>query len=507
MIAALVSTAAMSVGAVAATLVLHPLLPFAAFALALAVMLRAARAGRADPAVPERFGRALVALAVVAAVGDRHLFVSWSGVAPDDVLAALVVAGALALPRGPRWAAAGAGAVLATYLVVGATLIAAKPYHSDAVVSTHGAAELLLAGRHPYADFDLLERLARFGLPPELSTALEDGTRVRSLQYPALAILVPAPLVAAGLADLRVLYLLEVLAIFGLVLAAAAPGWRAVALAACVGNLVILDQFVLAGVDPLWALLLLGAWLLRADRVSAVLLGLAVAARQPAWLIAPFLFVWMWQRLGRREALVRAAIALGVALLVHAPFLVSAPGAVIDGLLDSALEPQEPWGIGPAKLAGELGAVLPRMAFLAAAGSAYLLALWAVAAGHARGAAPLVLPLLPLWAGWRALQNYFAFLPLFLVLDPRSGSLPRARALDPAVAAARSARPGDGITLTSLAMPVDKELLEILACPLDHAPVREEGERLICTQCGRRYPVRDGIPVMLIEEAEMPETR
>lgn len=54
-------------------------------------------------------------------------------------------------------------------------------------------------------------------------------------------------------------------------------------------------------------------------------------------------------------------------------------------------------------------------------------------------------------------------------------------------------------------MGVDKELLEILACPLDKAPVREEGDRLVCETCGRRYPVRDGIPVMLVEEAELPE--
>ncbi len=53
-------------------------------------------------------------------------------------------------------------------------------------------------------------------------------------------------------------------------------------------------------------------------------------------------------------------------------------------------------------------------------------------------------------------------------------------------------------------MPVDKELLEILACPVDKAPVREEGDRLVCGECGRRYPVRDGIPVMLVDEAERP---
>ena len=54
-------------------------------------------------------------------------------------------------------------------------------------------------------------------------------------------------------------------------------------------------------------------------------------------------------------------------------------------------------------------------------------------------------------------------------------------------------------------VPIDAGLLAILACPVDHAPVREEGERLVCTSCGRRYPVRDGIPVMLIDEAEEAE--
>jgi len=56
-------------------------------------------------------------------------------------------------------------------------------------------------------------------------------------------------------------------------------------------------------------------------------------------------------------------------------------------------------------------------------------------------------------------------------------------------------------------MPVDKELLEILACPVDKAPVREEGDRLVCSECGRRYPVRDDIPVMLVDEAELPAQR
>jgi len=51
---------------------------------------------------------------------------------------------------------------------------------------------------------------------------------------------------------------------------------------------------------------------------------------------------------------------------------------------------------------------------------------------------------------------------------------------------------------------MDQELLEILACPECKAPVEQAGDRLVCTKCGKRYPIREGIPIMLVEEAEAP---
>jgi uncharacterized protein YbaR (Trm112 family) len=55
---------------------------------------------------------------------------------------------------------------------------------------------------------------------------------------------------------------------------------------------------------------------------------------------------------------------------------------------------------------------------------------------------------------------------------------------------------------------IDPELRELLVCPVDHGDLvdDEEAERLVCRVCGRRYPVVDGIPVMLVEEAERPGT-
>ena len=52
-------------------------------------------------------------------------------------------------------------------------------------------------------------------------------------------------------------------------------------------------------------------------------------------------------------------------------------------------------------------------------------------------------------------------------------------------------------------MPVDQELLEILACPNCKTPVRlvNNSQGLKCDTCRRVYPIKDDIPVMLIDEA------
>jgi uncharacterized protein len=52
-------------------------------------------------------------------------------------------------------------------------------------------------------------------------------------------------------------------------------------------------------------------------------------------------------------------------------------------------------------------------------------------------------------------------------------------------------------------MPVSKELLEILVCPFCKGQVvlKQDGSGLKCVECKRVYPVRDDIPIMLIDQA------
>ena len=53
---------------------------------------------------------------------------------------------------------------------------------------------------------------------------------------------------------------------------------------------------------------------------------------------------------------------------------------------------------------------------------------------------------------------------------------------------------------------IAQDLLEILRCPMDPSRTRLtlEGEHLLCQRCGLKFPVKDGFPVLIAEEAELP---
>lgn len=50
-------------------------------------------------------------------------------------------------------------------------------------------------------------------------------------------------------------------------------------------------------------------------------------------------------------------------------------------------------------------------------------------------------------------------------------------------------------------MSLHPALKELLVCPQDRAELEERNDGLFCASCGLLYPIRDGIPVMLVEEA------
>ena len=51
---------------------------------------------------------------------------------------------------------------------------------------------------------------------------------------------------------------------------------------------------------------------------------------------------------------------------------------------------------------------------------------------------------------------------------------------------------------------ISQDLLDILVCPMGKAELKLEGNYLVCTRCGPKFRIEDDIPIMLIEEAELP---
>jgi len=54
-------------------------------------------------------------------------------------------------------------------------------------------------------------------------------------------------------------------------------------------------------------------------------------------------------------------------------------------------------------------------------------------------------------------------------------------------------------------MNLDPTLLQIIVCPACRSDLEVQGEELVCTGCGLAYPVRDDIPVLLVDEARKPD--
>ena len=48
---------------------------------------------------------------------------------------------------------------------------------------------------------------------------------------------------------------------------------------------------------------------------------------------------------------------------------------------------------------------------------------------------------------------------------------------------------------------IDNDLLKMLVCPQSKAPLRFEEGELVCEKSGLAYPIIDGIPILLVEEA------
>lgn len=52
---------------------------------------------------------------------------------------------------------------------------------------------------------------------------------------------------------------------------------------------------------------------------------------------------------------------------------------------------------------------------------------------------------------------------------------------------------------------INKDLLDLMICPLTGDKLRQEEDKLVSEKWGVKYPIRNGIPIMLVKQAELPD--
>ena len=348
--------------------------------------------------------------------------------------------------------------------VVANGLFSTPQYTNDGTSLDENAAMQLLQGHNPYTNSDLVHIARYFRLDPSWTTPLREGqfanrltypsqvdvdsvflTSLKSghlpefeskVSYPALSFLSLVPFVWLGIYNVLPFYALcYVLLVF--------IGWKLArrelrpwVLLLALANVAMLGSVVGGNLDVLATLLVVVAWLGRERRwLSALMLGLALACKQPTWFFLPFYAVLMVRTHGWKEAAWRVSIAGGLALALNLPFILWNAGAWMAGVMAPVSDPMFPMGVGIVGLVGSpvLPSYMPGIIYsVLEYGVFYPLCIawyWRICRTHPEAA--MLLAVAPLFFAWRSLPSYFACaaFPMFLLLASRGnmnrGSQPR----------------------------------------------------------------------------------
>jgi len=336
--------------------------------------------------------------------------------------------------------------------------------YNDATAMSHQASETLLEGENPYTEANIIAALEKhpaatvtplrqgdfaevFPRPSQeqlkevLSEARESGNGApeeleSKVSYPAGSFLFQTPLVALGLEDLRIFYLICAVAAGSIVLWRAPSALRPWAVAAFLVSVVLWNLIATGTIDTLYVLFVLLGWMLRSRLfVASVFMGLAAATKQIAWAYALFFLILVLRERGWKPAFSSAGVAAGVFAAINVPFIFDASRHWVEGILSPVLDPMFPGGVGV--MAFSVAGILPPNPLIFTIMEAAVLlvgALWYYRSGYRYPYVGLVLAVLPFFFAWRSYSWYFyfaSFLIFGLVLLeyrrrlPGSGMLPQ----------------------------------------------------------------------------------
>lgn len=314
------------------------------------------------------------------------------------------------------------------------------------------AAILLLEGRNPYSDSNMLDLARKFLPQPDWTTPLRVGqfanrldyptlTELQSVldtdlkagtapefeskvSYPALSFLTLVPFTLFKNYNVLAFYMLSYLTLVAIAWKVARPELRPWVALLSLADIPMWSSTIGGNLDVFYTLLIVLTWLLRERRWgSAVCLGLAIATKQIAWYFIPFYIVMVLRHYGSKEAIYRLVIAGGVGLAINLPFILWNAHAWLAGIMAPVADPMFPLGIGVISLSN--AHLLPYFSpsvYTALEGIAMVFSLiWYWRICKKRPEAAILLAVLPLFFAWRSLPSYFYCVayPIFVLMSSK----------------------------------------------------------------------------------------
>ncbi|HKM50890.1 MAG TPA: glycosyltransferase 87 family protein [Candidatus Bathyarchaeia archaeon] len=298
-------------------------------------------------------------------------------------------------------------------------------YRTDVLAFSQYAAVLVTRGLNPYTQ-DLTVALSMFGVQPSDLTPLTSGSFLATFQYPSLHFLIFVPFVLAGLRDMRWVLVAFELGVIFLLLFKCPRNLRPMLILPLFAGSDLMINFTASSVsDMLWVLpLLLVAFNLdERPGLSGVFYGIACAVKQPPWLLAPFLVIYLLRNRRFRtnhEKLRRVGIflapALAVFTLVNLPFAIGDAAGWFRNIMTPISSDLIILSQGPAVLS-QVGLVQVGRVFYSVLAVSVLIVLVANYYVYFEKLKYVVwiLPGVILWFSYRALTSYVIYwMPLML---------------------------------------------------------------------------------------------